>query len=96
MTFGLRVSQSQAFYHGYLALRDADRQTRLLSDPRRRVLTSTIRSAEQSGVGLAGASRERFNAIQQELAKLSTSFSHNLLDAVNAYTLASASATTPK
>ncbi len=87
VTFGLRLAQSQPFYRGYLALRDADRRTGLLSAPRRRILTSTIRSVEQSGVGLTGAPRERFNAIQQELAKLSTAFSNNLLDAVKAYTL---------
>jgi oligopeptidase A len=110
VTFGLRVSQSPAFYRGYLALRDADRNTGLLgncgsatpwrdvrcnnnqsagllSGPRRRILDSAIRGAEQSGVGLTGADRERFNAIQQELAKRSTDFSHNLLDAVKAYTL---------
>ena len=87
VTFSLRVSQSQPFYRGYLALRDADARTGLLTGPRRRILTSTIRSAEQSGVGLTGAARERFNAIQQELAKLGTSFSNNLLDAVKAYSL---------
>ena len=38
VTFSLRVSQSPAFYRGYLALRDADRQTALLSGPRRRIL----------------------------------------------------------
>ena len=87
VTFALRVAQSQAFYRGYLALRDADRSTGQLTGPRRRILASTIRSVEQSGVGLEGAPRERFNAIQQELAKLSTAFSNNLLDAVKAYTL---------
>ena len=35
----------------------------------------------QGGVALAGAARERFNAIQQELSKLGTDFSNNLLDA---------------
>ena len=87
VTFSLRVSQSAPFYHGYLALRDADAATGFLTPTHRRILTSTIRSAEQSGVGLSGTSRERFNAIQQELAKLTTAFSNNLLDAVKAYTL---------
>jgi len=87
VTFGLRVSQSPVFYRGYLALRETDRTTGLLSNPRRRILTNTIRGAEQSGVGLTGAPRERFNAIQQELAKLATSFSNHVLDAVNTYTL---------
>ena len=87
VTFGLRVAQSQSLYRAYLALRDADQPGAPLSGPRRRILASTIRSAEQSGVGLTGAARERFNVIQQELAKLATAFSNNLLDATKAYTL---------
>jgi oligopeptidase A len=87
VAFGLRVSQSAVFYRSYLALRAADRETGCLTGPRRRILEATIRSVEQAGVGLTGASRERFNAIQQELAKLATTFSNNLLDAVKGYTL---------
>lgn len=37
--------------------------------------------AELSGVALEGSAKERFNAVQQELALLSTTFSNNLLDA---------------
>ena len=58
-----------------------------LSGPRRRILDSAIRGAEQAGVGLEGTARARFNAIQQELAKLATAFSNNLLDAVKTYSL---------
>jgi oligopeptidase A len=88
VAFGLRVGQSEPFYRGCLALRvAADRGETALSGPRRRILTSAIRAAEQSGVGLAGAARERFNAIQQELARLGTTFGNNLLDAIKAYSL---------
>ncbi|MEI8242295.1 MAG: M3 family metallopeptidase [bacterium] len=87
VTFSLRVSQSQPFYRAYLALRAVDQATGALTGPRRRILASAIRSAEQAGVGLSGDARERFNAIQQELARLSTSYSNNLLDAVKGYSL---------
>ncbi|MBE9020417.1 M3 family metallopeptidase, partial [Chroococcidiopsidales cyanobacterium LEGE 13417] len=40
-----------------------------------------------SGVGLAGEQRERFNAIQLELAELTTKFSNNVLDATKAFSL---------
>jgi Zn-dependent oligopeptidase len=33
------------------------------------------------GVSLEGEAKERYNAIQQELAQLSTKFSNNVLDA---------------
>jgi Zn-dependent oligopeptidase len=36
---------------------------------------------ELSGVGLEGEAKDRFNAIQLELAELSTKFSNNVLDA---------------
>jgi oligopeptidase A len=87
VAFNLRVSQSHPFHRGYLALRAADRAGARLSGPRRRILESTIRAVEQAGVGLEGAARERFNAIQQELAQLSTRFSNNLLDAIKSYSL---------
>ncbi len=87
VSFGLRVAQSPQLYQGYLALREADRTTPQLTGPQRRVLTSTIRSAEQAGVGLSGEARQRFNAIQQELATLATAFSNHLLDAVKHYSL---------
>ena len=85
--FGLRVAQSPALYKGYLALREADQRDRRLSGSRRRILETAIRNTEQSGVGLAGAARERFNVIQQELARLNTEFGNNLLDAIKAYSL---------
>jgi oligopeptidase A len=37
------------------------------------------------GVALEGEAKERFNAIQQELAQLSTKFSNNVLDATKAF-----------
>jgi oligopeptidase A len=87
VAFGLRVAQSPRLYQGYLALRASDREAPHLTGPRRRILESAIRGAEQAGVGLAGAPRQRFNAIQQELAGLATSFSNHLLDAVKTYSL---------
>lgn len=87
VAFGLRVSQSQAFYRGYRALRDADLASPTLTGPRRRILASALREAEQSGVGLTGAAHKRFNAIQQELAGLFTAFGNHLHDAIREYTL---------
>ena len=58
------------------------------SNPRRRrIVESSIRDFELSGVGLEGDTRERFNEIQLELAELSTKFSNNVLDATKAFKL---------
>lgn len=40
-----------------------------------------LRDFVLGGVGLEGEAKERFNAIQQQLAQLSTKFSNNVLDA---------------
>jgi oligopeptidase A len=52
-----------------------------------RIIDLLIRDAELSGVGLQGQKRERFNEIQQELARLSTVFSNHVLDATKAFAL---------
>ena len=53
--------------------------------PNRRIVESSIREAELSGVGLEGGAKERFNEIQQALAELSTKFSNNVLDATKGF-----------
>lgn len=87
VAFALRVTQSPAFYKGYLAIREKDRKNNSLSPVRRRILAQTIMSAELTGVGLAPAERSRFNAIQNELAGLAADFRNNLLDATKAFSL---------
>ena len=46
-----------------------------------------ILDVELSGIGLAGEKLERFNQIAQELSKLATDFSNNVLDATKAFEL---------
>ena len=87
VAFSLRVGQSRAFYNRFRALRDADRSEPSLTPVQRRILTKTIQSAEQAGVGLSPEQQARFNVIQMELARLSTAFRNNVLDATKAYSL---------
>ncbi|BAZ07149.1 M3 family metallopeptidase [Calothrix sp. NIES-3974] len=84
--FSNRLNQSQAIYKGFKALRDSDNYAQL-EPAQKRIVESAIRDAELSGVGLEGAARERFNAIQMELAELATKFSNNVLDATKAFQL---------
>lgn len=66
---------------------------RLAEDPscrsgvKQRILEAMLRQARLSGVGLEGKARDRFAAIEQELAELGTRFSNNLLDATAAFSL---------
>jgi len=87
VAFSLRVGQSRALYGGLKALRDADRAAPCLAPVQRRILTKAIHGAEQAGVGLPPAEQARFNAIETELARLSTAFRNNVLDATKAYAL---------
>lgn len=81
-----KFSQSQPLYEAFKALR-ASQTWETLANAQKRIVEAAIRDAELSGVGLAGEQRDRFNAIQLELAELTTKFSNNVLDATKAFSL---------
>jgi oligopeptidase A len=82
----IRIGQSRPNYRALCALRDGPDFARL-EPARKRIVTSLIRDARLSGVGLEGAALERFNAIQLEMAELATRFQNHLLDATKAFAL---------
>ncbi|HLO87231.1 MAG TPA: M3 family metallopeptidase [Nostocaceae cyanobacterium] len=84
--FVTKLGQSKPLYHAFKALRASDSWENLES-AQQRIIESAIRDAELSGVGLTGEKRDRFNAIQMELAELSTRFSNHVLDATKAFSL---------
>ncbi len=81
-----KLNQSQPLYKAFKAIREGDAWSSL-EPAQQRIVEAAIRDAELSGVGLEGEKRERFNAIQLELAELSTKFSNNVLDATKAFSL---------
>lgn len=84
--FYTKLSQSQAIYQAFKALRESDTWSSL-EPAQKRIVEAAIRDAELSGVGLEGEEKERFNAIQLEMAELTTKFSNNVLDATKAFKL---------
>jgi oligopeptidase A len=84
--FWMRLGQSQAIYQGLKSLQASEAWAQL-DATQQRIVDISIKDAELSGVGLQGEVRTRFNAIQQELAELSTTFSNHLLDATKAFYL---------
>ena len=84
--FSNTLSQSQPIYKAFKALRESNDWSSL-EPAQQRIVEAAIRNAELSGVGLEGETRERFNAIQLELAELSTKFSNNVLDATKAFSM---------
>lgn len=81
-----QLNQSQGIYQAFKALHDSQ-EWETLDPAQKRIVESAIRDAELSGVGLTGETRERFNAIQLELAELATKFSNHVLDATKAFSL---------
>ena len=92
--FWNKLSQSQPLYKAFKALSESD-AWESLEPAQKRIVEAAIKDAELSGVGLEGEKRvgealsekARFNAIQLELAELSTKFSNHVLDATKAFSL---------
>ena len=84
VAFSLRVGQSRPIYRAAKAIL-SEAEGLGLTPVRRRILAKMVEAAELAGVGLDGAKRERFNAIQAALAKLGMDFSNAVLDATKAF-----------
>jgi oligopeptidase A len=81
-----KLSQSKPLYEAFKRIKESTEWEKL-EPAQQRIVESSIRDFELSGVGLEGESKERFNQIQLELAELSTKFSNNVLDATKAFKL---------
>src|SRR4028119_147976 len=84
--FSNKLNQSQPLYKAFKALREGDAWNSL-EPAQQRIVEAAIKDADLSGVGLEGEKRERFNAIQLELAELSNKFSNHVLDATKAFSM---------
>lgn len=84
--FSLRLGQSSVIFKALNAIRDSAAWEQL-QPAQQRIINILILDASLAGVGLEGPDRQRFNAIQQELAELGTRFSNNVLDATKAFAL---------
>ncbi len=82
-----QIGQSQTMFRALSALRDTQSQWDGLDECQRRIVSSSIRGMEASGVGLEPEHREKFNKLQLELAELSTKFSNNVLDSTKLFKL---------
>ncbi len=81
-----RLSQSKPIYEAFLSLRQGESWGQL-DKAQQRIVEASLRDAQLAGVGLVGEKKDRFNAIQLELAEITTKFSNNLLDATKAFQL---------
>lgn len=84
--FGLRISQSEPAYRALKALQSGAEWNKL-DAAQKRIVDRKILSCELSGIGLSGAERERFNALETELSQAGTEFSNHVLDSNKAWSL---------
>ena len=75
-----QLGQSIPVFHALGELRKHSAVWNKLEEAQKRIVESSIREMEESGIGLADTQREEFNKIQLELSDLSTKFSNNVLD----------------
>ncbi|MDZ4815552.1 MAG: M3 family metallopeptidase [Verrucomicrobiota bacterium] len=84
VAFSSRAGQSRPLYEAYVSLKSGS-DWATCDVAQKRIVESYIRDAELSGVALTGGIKERFNAVQIELADLATKFSNNVLDATKSF-----------
>ena len=84
--FWTALSQNEALFAKYKAIR-ASAGYDALSAARKKIVENALRDFRLGGAELASGKKERFAAIQEEHAAVSTRFSENVLDATNDYKL---------
>jgi oligopeptidase A len=77
--YGLEVEQNPKIYAIF------KRDLKELKGPMKRMAENMILSQELSGIALDADAKSRFNALKEDLSKLSTQFSNNVLDATKAF-----------
>ena len=80
------LGQNLVLFEKYKALRTSP-EFATLAPAQRKIVDNEIRDFRLSGAELPPPMQQRFAAISEELARLATRFSENLLDATNAFTL---------
>ncbi|MGE0310653.1 MAG: M3 family metallopeptidase [Lautropia sp.] len=84
--FWTRIGQSEGLFARYRAIKEGPVYATLNAE-QRKVIDNEVRDFRLSGAELRSPARERFAAIQDELARTQQKFSENVLDATNAYEL---------
>jgi oligopeptidase A len=80
------VGQHQGLYQAYLQLSNSSEFSSLATD-QQKVITNALRDFKLSGVALNDDNKKRYGEIVSRLSELSSSFSNNVLDATEAFSI---------
>jgi len=78
------LGQNPKLFRAYKSIADSDDYAKL-STAQKKVIDDALRDFRLSGIDLPTEKQQRFKAIQQELSKLGSSYSDNVLDATQAW-----------
>ena len=82
--YSTEMGQHEGLYRAYRQIADGD-EYRRLDTAQKKVIDNALRDFRLSGIELDQAARDRYKAIMQELSKLTSRYSDNVLDATNAW-----------
>jgi len=82
--YGTEQGQHEGLYRAYRQIADGDEYQRL-GTAQKKIIDNALRDFRLSGIELDQAARDRYKAIMQELSKLTSKYSDNVLDATNAW-----------
>jgi oligopeptidase A len=85
--FNQELGQNQVFYQSLLAMKKDTETWNSLDEAQHRIIDSSLRDMQKSGVGLSAPERVVFNQFQLEVSELGTKFSNNVLDSTKAFKL---------
>ncbi|TPH13308.1 oligopeptidase A [Litorilituus lipolyticus] len=84
--YGTFVGQHEALYKAYQDIQGSDEFAQL-STAQQKVITNALRDFKLSGIALNDDDKKRYGEIVSRLSELSSSFSNNVLDATQAFTV---------
>ena len=84
--FYTNLSQDELLYRKYQSLKDSE-VFKSLTPSQKRIIDNVLREFKLGGAELNEADKKRFKVIQEKLARLSTQFEENILDATNEFSI---------
>ena len=82
--YGTEMGQHEGLYRAYRQIADGEEYQRL-DTAQKKVIDNALRDFRLSGIELDQIARDRYKAIQQELSKLTSRYSDNVMDATHAW-----------